>query len=203
MFDWLKGERKSLDDLPEPTRRRSRSSRSRSRTPRPDPFAPPASGDQTLAEAQALNETEPTMEDTRKAAASPDAAIPDTDTANTATIVPLVEERLDVQTREVVGDTVRVDVQTHTDIRDIEEELRSESVDVRRIPIDQPVTERPAVRREGNTTIIPVVRERLVLKKELVLTEEIHITRERTSETVQQSVELRHQSATITRSKAN
>ncbi|MEM7729270.1 MAG: YsnF/AvaK domain-containing protein [Pseudomonadota bacterium] len=158
MFGWLKGERKTLDDLP------------------------------------ILDKV------VQEEAKFKDKQTPD-ETAQTVVkaTIPLVEEQAVVGKRTVAGDIVRVEVETLIGEETISEHLHSEIVDVTRVAVDRPVTERPAVRREGKTTIIPVVRERLVLKKELVLTEEIHITRERVSETVEQSVELRHQTATVTR----
>ena len=41
--------------------------------------------------------------------------------------------------------------------------------------INQIVDEVPGVRREGDEVIVPVVREKMVLVKKLVLTEEIHL----------------------------
>ncbi|WP_298916008.1 YsnF/AvaK domain-containing protein [uncultured Algimonas sp.] len=152
MFEWLKGERKTIDDLPVVGEAK-------------DPLA----RSKTDIEA----------------------------------VVPILSEEVDIEKRTVLGDRVRIDVETESEIHNLSEELRSETVDVVRVPIDRPVTERPTVRREGRTTIVPVLRERLVLKKELVLTEEIHITRQQSVETVEHDVELRHQTAHVTRSESD
>lgn len=49
---------------------------------------------------------------------------------------------------------------------------------VERVPKREVVKEAPAPRQEGSTTIYPLVEERLVVVKELVLREEICVTRE-------------------------
>ena len=41
--------------------------------------------------------------------------------------------------------------------------------------VNQIVDEIPGVRREGDEVIVPVVREKMVLVKKMVLTEEIHL----------------------------
>ncbi len=43
------------------------------------------------------------------------------------------------------------------------------------MPVGRVVDEAPAARAEGDTTIIPVVEERLVVVKQLFLVEEIHV----------------------------
>jgi transposase len=82
-------------------------------------------------------------------------------------IIPLVEETATVDKRQVV--TGRVRVQTLTDT--IEElahaEVQRESVEVTRVPIDKVVETAPAIRTEGDVTILPIVEEVLVVEKRL------------------------------------
>lgn len=113
--------------------------------------------------------------------------------------IPLVAEDVVVEKRVVEGDTVRVDILTETERETVTAELLRDAVNVRRIAIDKPVDHIPATRTEGDATIVPVIRERLVLKKELVLVEEIHITHSRDRVAVEKPVELRRQRADITR----
>ena len=54
-------------------------------------------------------------------------------------------------------------------------------------------------RQEGDTTILPVVEETVVVERRLILTEEIHIRRLHVSERHQEAVILRKQEAVITR----
>jgi len=55
--------------------------------------------------------------------------------------------------------------------------LRSEEVEVERVTINEYVDVIPQVRYEGNTTIVPVVKEVAVVEKKILLAEEIHITK--------------------------
>lgn len=93
-------------------------------------------------------------------------------------VIPVVEERIEVST-EVV-DTGRV-LRLRKQVQDVPTEVRvpvaTEVVDVQRVPIGRVVDEPPAVRHEGNVIVVPVVEERLVTRKELVLVEEIRLTR--------------------------
>ena len=57
----------------------------------------------------------------------------------------------------------------------------------------------PEVRQEGDTTIIPIVEEILVVERRLVLKEEVHIRRVRTTEHHKEAVMLRYQEAVVTR----
>ena len=94
-------------------------------------------------------------------------------------VIPVMEERAVVKKRVVETGRVRIrkdvrEYEEHIDIPHVHEEVR-----VERVPIDQIVEEAPQVRTEGDVTIIPVLEERYVLEKRLVLVEELHIRRER------------------------
>ncbi len=116
--------------------------------------------------------------------------------------IPLAEETAAVSVRRVA--TGRVDVRTLTDT--FEETVRSaleeETVEVTRVPIDSPVETAPAVRTEGDVTIVPVLEEILVVEKRLVLKEEIHIRRTRRTEYIETPVTLRRQRAVVERREA-
>ena len=57
----------------------------------------------------------------------------------------------------------------------------------------------PEARQEGDTTIIPIVEEVLVVERQLVLKEEVRIRRVRTTEHHKETVKLRYQEAVVTR----
>ena len=124
-------------------------------------------------------------------------------TREVAATLPLAAEEVVVDTRAVEGDTVRVDIRTETEREIVTAELMRDAVDVRRVPINEPVDHLPATRVEGDTTIVPVMRERLVLKRELVLVEELHITHARDRVAVEREVELRRQVPHVTRRTAD
>jgi uncharacterized protein (TIGR02271 family) len=115
------------------------------------------------------------------------------------TIIPLYGEDLSVSKRQVVTGRVRVETVTREHEQLVDAQLARERVEVERVAIGKLIDAIPAVRQEGNTTIIPVVEEVLVVERRLVLKEEIHIHRVRTTEQHQERVTLRQQEAVITR----
>jgi stress response protein YsnF len=91
--------------------------------------------------------------------------------------IPIVEEEATILKRSV--DTERVTVRTTSDERQVvvRDEVRREHVEVTRVPKDEEVAEAPAVRIEGDVTILPVLEERLTVQKRLFLVEELHLRR--------------------------
>jgi hypothetical protein len=96
-------------------------------------------------------------------------------------IVPLHEEDISVERRKVERD-VRLRVHTVNYDRLLDEALIRERVEVERIAIGRPIDAVPPVREEGDTTVISVVEEVLVIERRLVLKEEIRLRRVRTTE---------------------
>jgi len=116
------------------------------------------------------------------------------------TTVPVTEERLEVG-REVVdtGRTVRLRKQVDTEVVPVREPVATETVEVERVPIGRVVAEPPAVRHEGDVMVVPVVQERLVTRKELVLVEEIRLVRRREVTQAQAEVPLRRERVLVER----
>lgn len=111
-----------------------------------------------------------------------------------------VEERIDVEKRLVHDGCVRVHTST-TAVEEIAEaDLERVTVTVERIPIDREVLSPPKVRVEGDTTIIPIFEERLIVEKRLVLVEEVRVTRQTSSQLERIPVSIRKQSFTVERS---
>jgi len=67
------------------------------------------------------------------------------------------------------------------------------------VPMGQVVPRIPEVRTEGDTTIIPVVEETIVLQRQLVLKEEVRVRRIHETQNYRENVVLRQQEAVITR----
>jgi len=114
-------------------------------------------------------------------------------------VVPVIEEEIDASTRSVKTGSVRVDKHVEKRIRKVEAPLIHDNVEIRRVPVNQVVTVAPKSRRMGNTLVIPVVEEELVVTKRLVLKEEIHLITHRTKERSIQEVELNRESAEVRR----
>lgn len=117
-------------------------------------------------------------------------------------VLPVVHEQLQVGVRQVdTGRGVRVHKtvgeQTHT----IDETLLRDALEVKRFPIDKIVSlsEAPAVRQEGDTLIVPVLEEILVVEKRLRIKEEVHITRTTRQEHYADKVVLRAEKVSVER----
>ena len=118
-------------------------------------------------------------------------------------ILPLVEETATVHKREVTTGRVRVRTVTDTIEEFAAANLQSESVEVTRVPIDRVVDVAPAVRTENDVVIVPVLEEVLVVQKQLVLKEELHIRRRVETEAVEVPVSLRKQRSIVEREAAD
>jgi stress response protein YsnF len=84
-------------------------------------------------------------------------------------------------------------------IRKVEAPLIHDDVEVRRVPVNRVVSEAPGIRRSGDTVIVPVVEEEIVVTKRLVVKEEIHLIRRRSKERVVKEVELSRERAEVRR----
>ena len=114
--------------------------------------------------------------------------------------IPLVEERVSVEKREVETGRYRIKVRVEERQDMVPAELSHDEVEIERIPMNQTLTQLPSVRLEGSTTVIPVVEEVVVMEKKLVLVEEIHVRRKTNVRTEQIPVTLRAEQADIERS---
>ena len=113
--------------------------------------------------------------------------------------IPLVEERLIVSKRQVETGRLRVRISVEERDERVPVELAHDEVEVERVPKNVAVSELPGVRLEGNTTIIPVVEEVVVVEKRLVLVEEIHIRRKTATTTQEIPMTVRSEQASIER----
>ena len=124
----------------------------------------------------------------------------DSHAARERTVVPVLEEQLDVRRRRVeTGGGVRVKKSVDEYETSVDEPLVKEEVEVERVAIGRAVDAPPSVRYEGDTMIVPILEEVLVVEKRLVLKEEIRITRQRRELHAPQRVTLRREHATVER----
>jgi stress response protein YsnF len=113
--------------------------------------------------------------------------------------VPLHTEEVTVQKLRVPNETVRVSTVVREQEQLVDEELTHERVEVERVPIGRPVDVTPPVREEGDTTIISVMEEIVVVERRLILKEEVRIRRFRVTAQHRETVVVREQDAVITR----
>ena len=115
------------------------------------------------------------------------------------TTLPLVSEELEVSKR--IHESSHVHVRTGAREREVlvEEPLVREEAEVQRIPINRAIEEPLDVRYEGDVLVIPVVEEVLVVRKQLMLMEEIRIRRRAVEHRHSERVKLRREEVAIER----
>lgn len=117
--------------------------------------------------------------------------------------IALAEEHLTVGKRTVETGRVRVRVLTDTETVTARASLFDQAVEIKHVPVGREVTQVPETRQEGDTTIIPVLEEVMVVEKRLVLIEEIHIRKVVTQSDVEQPIVVRRQKADVVRTGPN
>ena len=125
----------------------------------------------------------------------------ETRAAKTA-VVPVVAESVEVEKHLVEQGRVQIQktVATHDEV--VRDSLVVDQVDVERVPINRVVDGPVGNRQEGETLVVPVYKEVLVVEKRLMLVEEIRITRRQTEQPFSRTVPLRTESVAIDRSTA-
>ena len=118
-------------------------------------------------------------------------------------VIPVMEEELRVGKRVVETGRVRVTktVQEHEEV--VDEPLMREEYDVERVRVDAFVDGPVGPRQEGETLVVPVLEEVLVVEKRLVVREELRITRRRTEERKPQHVKLLSEEVEVERADAH
>lgn len=113
--------------------------------------------------------------------------------------IPLVSEEIHPGARQVVTGGVRVVKRTIPHEETVQQELRHDNVEVRRVQLDREVDGPQSPRQEGDTLIVPVVEEVLRVQRVWVLKEEIHLRRITTSETHEEKVVVSREEADVER----
>ncbi len=119
-----------------------------------------------------------------------------------ALTLPVYQEELQVGVRTVdTGRGVRVRKTVGEQEQLIEDTLMHDEIDVRHVPVDKIValSEAPASRYEGDTLIVPILEEILVVEKRLRIKEEIHITRSKRPQRFSETVAVKSETVTVER----
>ena len=115
-------------------------------------------------------------------------------------VLPVVVEELEVGRRTVTTGVVRVRKEVREREELVDETITREDVHIERVPVGQMIDVPPGVRNEGETLVIPILEEVLVVEKRLRLKEEVRVTWRRVAEPVQQRVMLRDEQVVVERS---
>lgn len=114
-------------------------------------------------------------------------------------VVPLFEEELSLARRQIVTGRVQISIVTREREELVDELLERERVEIERAPIGKFVDRAPEVRQEGDTFIVPVMEEVLVVERRLLLKEEVRVRRVRGATRHQERVKVRRQEVVLTR----
>lgn len=116
-----------------------------------------------------------------------------------AAVVPVIAEELHVGRESVETDRVRVSKLVRERQEVVDQPTVTERVTVERVPVNRVVEQAPAPRQEGDTLVLPVVEEVVVVERRLVLKEEVRITKSRTESRDPQTVTLRSEDVKVER----
>lgn len=143
------------------------------------------------------------MDQTVNPSASPETPRRVTSLSEQPLVVPVIEEQA-IITREVVeSGRVRLSKTVHQREELLEIPLKHEEIQVERVPINQYVADGaspPGLRYDGDTTIIPVMREVVVTR--LLVVEEIRVTKRTLNTMHTQPITLLHEEVHVDRQSA-
>ena len=109
----------------------------------------------------------------------------------------VLQEQASVGKKTVESGKVYVHKKVHEENKEVAVPVVYEEVEVTRVPVNKYVDAAPSVTHDGNKTIIPVIKEVLVVEKKLLLVEEVHITKHVIEKTEQHTVPLRREEIEI------
>lgn len=114
-------------------------------------------------------------------------------------VVPVIAEEARISTREVETGVVRIRKTIETAQEELDVSLLRERVQVERQPVERYLDEPAVPWYEGETLVIPVMEEVLVVEKRLLLREEIRVTTVRETSAHREAVTLQREQVEVTR----
>lgn len=114
-------------------------------------------------------------------------------------VIPVIEETASIDKKVVDSATVVVHTNIIEEKKSVAVPLTTEEYEVKRIPVNEFVDERPPVRQEGNCIIVPVVEEVLIVQKRLKVVEEVHLVKRQLTETHKEDIVLKKEEVTVER----
>ncbi len=125
------------------------------------------------------------------------------DGGNPPVVIPVIHEELEIGKRTVeTGAGVRIEKRAREEEQVVDLPLVDERVEVERVPVGRTVEGPVPVRHVGDTIVVPVMQEVLVVQKQWRLVEELHIRKIRTERRDPQTVVLCKEEATVERLEA-
>jgi uncharacterized protein (TIGR02271 family) len=113
--------------------------------------------------------------------------------------IPVIEEEVEVTRREHETGRVRIHKSVETRETEVEEPLVRREFHIEHVPVDRVIESPIEPWYEGDTLVLPVYEEVLVVEKRLVLREEIRVTRRTEERMERQSIPLRREHVDVER----
>lgn len=116
--------------------------------------------------------------------------------------VPVVREEVQVDKRVVdTGRGVRIHKTVAEHPCHIDEGLMRDELEISHVPVDRivPLDAAPATRYEGDTLVVPILEEVLVVERRVRIKEEVRITRTRREEHHAETVMLKSEQVSVER----
>ena len=121
--------------------------------------------------------------------------------ASEDTVIPVVEETLQIGKRSVTKGVVQLSKRVVERQETVDLPLQQERVEIERVSVNRLVSEAAPVRFDGDTMIVPLFEEVLVVSKQLMLVEEVRISKVRSERRDPQQVTLRRETVEVRRSR--
>ena len=112
-------------------------------------------------------------------------------------VIPVIEETVSIGKAVKENATLKVTKEVTEKDETVDVSLLSDDYIVEHVAVNRYEDEAPKVRQEGNTLIVPVVKE--VLVKRLLVVEEIRITKRSVERSEQHNVRLRKETVKVER----
>ncbi|HYH13640.1 MAG TPA: YsnF/AvaK domain-containing protein [Flavisolibacter sp.] len=96
-------------------------------------------------------------------------------------IIPVIQEQIVIDKQVIETGKVRVRKTVSEETASLNIPLIQENYDVQRVPAQQILDKAPGIRYEGDTIVVPVMREVVIVEKKYELIEEVRLTKRTTS----------------------
>jgi uncharacterized protein (TIGR02271 family) len=120
-------------------------------------------------------------------------------TQGSAIVLPVIEEQVTIDKKEIDTGTVRITRHVFEHTEPVHVVVSHDECKVDRVPAGYYVDKAPEVRWEGDTMIIPVLKEVAVVEKKLLLVEELHVKKTVIHESHTENVTLRKEGIEVSR----
>lgn len=114
--------------------------------------------------------------------------------------LPVLEENLRLGVGKVETGKLRATKKVHEEDLIVSGPVLQDELSIERIPLNQYIDEAPpSVRYEGETMVIPVIEEEVVVQTRLKLVEEVRITRRQREKMAEETVTVRREEVIVER----